>query len=111
MPYSGGLGSIGAVMIVDYWLIRRRRLSLVDLYLPGRQLSLRGRLELAGAFGHRRRLLPVVGRPSHPVLATAFRLRLVRRLLHLGRRVLRPDAGGAAQDVRVGLASALRRRS
>lgn len=34
VPYSGGLGSIGAVMIVDYWIIRRRRLSLLDLYLP-----------------------------------------------------------------------------
>ncbi|MBL9003798.1 MAG: NCS1 family nucleobase:cation symporter-1 [Myxococcales bacterium] len=34
VPYSGGLGSIGAVMIVDYWLIRKRKLSLLDLYLP-----------------------------------------------------------------------------
>jgi NCS1 family nucleobase:cation symporter-1 len=35
VPYSGGLGSIGAVMIVDYWLIRRQKLKLRDLYLPG----------------------------------------------------------------------------
>lgn len=34
VPYSGGLGSIAAVMIVDYWLIRRRNLALADLYLP-----------------------------------------------------------------------------
>jgi NCS1 family nucleobase:cation symporter-1 len=34
VPYSGGLGSIGAVMIVDYWIIRKRRLKLRDLYEP-----------------------------------------------------------------------------
>lgn len=32
--YSGGLGPIAAVMIVDYWLIRKRQLRLLDLYLP-----------------------------------------------------------------------------
>ena len=32
--YSGGLGSVAAVMIVDYWVIRRRALKLHDLYLP-----------------------------------------------------------------------------
>jgi NCS1 family nucleobase:cation symporter-1 len=32
--YSGGLGSIAAVMIVDYWVVRRTRLELADLYLP-----------------------------------------------------------------------------
>ena len=30
--YSGGMGSIGAVLIVDYWLIRKKRLALGDLY-------------------------------------------------------------------------------
>ncbi len=32
--YSGGLGPIAAVMIVDYFIIRHRRLRLLDLYLP-----------------------------------------------------------------------------
>src|SRR5262249_31920776 len=32
--YSGGLGSIAGVMIVDYWIIRRKQLVLRDLYLP-----------------------------------------------------------------------------
>ncbi len=32
--YSGGLGSVAAVMIVDYWVIRRGALKLHDLYLP-----------------------------------------------------------------------------
>ena len=30
--YSGGLGSIAGVLIVDYWLIRRKKLELPDLY-------------------------------------------------------------------------------
>jgi NCS1 family nucleobase:cation symporter-1 len=30
--YSGGMGSIGAVLIVDYWLVRKKRLALGDLY-------------------------------------------------------------------------------
>ena len=31
--YSGGLGAIAAIMVVDYWLIRKRSL-LYDLYVP-----------------------------------------------------------------------------
>ncbi len=34
LGYSGGLGSIAGVMIVDYWLIRKTKLDLADLYLP-----------------------------------------------------------------------------
>jgi NCS1 family nucleobase:cation symporter-1 len=30
--YSGGLGSIAGVMIADYWLVRKQRLKLGDLY-------------------------------------------------------------------------------
>ena len=33
LGYSGGLGSIAGVLIVDYWIARRRELSLEDLYL------------------------------------------------------------------------------
>jgi NCS1 family nucleobase:cation symporter-1 len=32
LGYSGGLGSIAGVLIADYWLIRRQRLELEDLY-------------------------------------------------------------------------------
>jgi NCS1 family nucleobase:cation symporter-1 len=35
LGYSGGLGSIAGVLIADYWIVRRRRLNLEDLYLPG----------------------------------------------------------------------------
>jgi nucleobase:cation symporter-1, NCS1 family len=34
LGYSGGLGSIAGVLIADYWILRRRRLALEDLYLP-----------------------------------------------------------------------------
>jgi NCS1 family nucleobase:cation symporter-1 len=30
--YSGGMGAIAGVLIVDYWLVRRKRLALGDLY-------------------------------------------------------------------------------
>jgi nucleobase:cation symporter-1, NCS1 family len=33
VDYSGGLGSIAGVLIADYWLVRRKRLKLEDLYL------------------------------------------------------------------------------
>jgi len=33
LGYSGGLGSIAGVLIVDYWMIRGRELRLEDLYL------------------------------------------------------------------------------
>jgi NCS1 family nucleobase:cation symporter-1 len=33
LGYSGGLGSIAGVLIADYWIVRKRTLSLEDLYL------------------------------------------------------------------------------
>jgi len=33
LGYSGGLGSIAGVLITDYWLVRKKRLALEDLYL------------------------------------------------------------------------------
>lgn len=32
LGYSGGLGSIAGVLIVDYWIVRRKQLALGDLY-------------------------------------------------------------------------------
>ncbi len=32
--YSGGLGSIAGVLVVDYWVVRRKELVLGDLYRP-----------------------------------------------------------------------------
>ncbi|MFN8062390.1 MAG: NCS1 family nucleobase:cation symporter-1 [Vicinamibacterales bacterium] len=42
LGYSGGLGSIAGVLIVDYWIVRRRALALGDLYLPDGVYSYRG---------------------------------------------------------------------
>lgn len=42
VTYSGGLGSIAAVMIVDYWLVRKTRLELRDLYQPAGAYTYRG---------------------------------------------------------------------
>jgi NCS1 family nucleobase:cation symporter-1 len=35
LGYSGGLGSIAGVLVCDYWFVRKKELSLVDLYRPG----------------------------------------------------------------------------
>jgi NCS1 family nucleobase:cation symporter-1 len=32
LGYSGGLRSIAGVLVVDYWIVRRRELRLEDLY-------------------------------------------------------------------------------
>jgi len=40
--YSGGLGAIAAIMVVDYWLIRKRSLKLYDLYVPDGSYRYRG---------------------------------------------------------------------
>jgi NCS1 family nucleobase:cation symporter-1 len=47
LGYSGGLGSIAGVLIADYWIVRRRRLALEDLYRP------RGAYRYAGGWNWR----------------------------------------------------------
>lgn len=42
LGYSGGLGSIAGVLIADYWIVRRRGLSLEDLYLTDGAYRYRG---------------------------------------------------------------------
>ena len=42
LGYSGGLGSIAGVLIADYWLVRRTRLRLEDLYLTDGVYRYRG---------------------------------------------------------------------
>jgi NCS1 family nucleobase:cation symporter-1 len=37
--YSGLMGAIGGILICDYWVIRRRRLSLRDLFLERGEYS------------------------------------------------------------------------
>ena len=37
--YSGLMGAIGGVMICDYWVLRRQRLDLAELFRPGGRYS------------------------------------------------------------------------
>ena len=60
LGYSGGLGSIAGVLIVDYWIVRRRELRLEDLYLAD---GVYRRLELRAIARDRDRLRARVGRP------------------------------------------------
>ncbi len=58
LGYSGGLGSIAGVLIADYWLVRRKKLELEDLYLAS---GVYGGVERAGA---RRDRSPAAPRPG-----------------------------------------------
>src|SRR3954465_13242595 len=52
LGYSGGLGSIAGVLVVDYWLVRKRDLRLEDLYLAdGIYRGWNGRAIAATALG------------------------------------------------------------
>lgn len=42
LGYAGGLASIAGVMIADYWLLRRKKLNLRDLYLLEGEYSYSG---------------------------------------------------------------------
>jgi NCS1 family nucleobase:cation symporter-1 len=53
--YSGGLGSIAGVLIADYWLVRRKRLALPDLYRT------RGVYTYSGGWNWRAVLATLVG--------------------------------------------------
>ena len=86
LGYSGGLGSIAGVLIADYWIVRRKQLSLEDLYLDDRTLR---PLERRRRRRHRCRLRRRLGRPDLPAPASAVRLRLVRRLRRRSRRLPR----------------------
>ncbi len=39
---SGGMGTVAGVLIADYWLVRRRKLQLEDLYLARGRYTYRG---------------------------------------------------------------------
>ncbi|HEX9458497.1 MAG TPA: NCS1 family nucleobase:cation symporter-1, partial [Thermoanaerobaculia bacterium] len=55
LGYSGGLGSIGGVMIVDYWIVRKKALVLGDLY------RLDGTYRYAGGWNWRAIFATVLG--------------------------------------------------
>jgi len=39
---SGGMGTVAGVLIADYWLVRRRKLQLEDLYMQNGVYTYRG---------------------------------------------------------------------
>jgi NCS1 family nucleobase:cation symporter-1 len=53
--YGSLLGAIGAVMIVDYWIVRRRRLDLAELY------KMDGRYAYSGGWNWRAIVAVLVG--------------------------------------------------
>ena len=53
--YSGGLGSIAGILIVDYWLVRRKQLILPDLY------KVRGAYSYAGGWNWRAVVATLLG--------------------------------------------------
>src|SRR6185503_17796051 len=55
LGYSGGLGSIAGVLIADYWIVRRTRLELEDLYLTD------GTYRYAGGWNWRAVVATVLG--------------------------------------------------
>jgi NCS1 family nucleobase:cation symporter-1 len=63
--YSSLMGAIGGILIADYWVLRRQRLSLPDLFVLG------GRYEYRG--GYNPRALLALGLAIIPVLPGFFR--------------------------------------
>jgi NCS1 family nucleobase:cation symporter-1 len=53
--YSGALGSIAGVLVVDYWLIRKCRLNIADLYLE------QGEYTYSDGWNHKAVIATVVG--------------------------------------------------
>ena len=53
--YGAMLGSFDGIAIADYWLVRKRRLDLAQLYVPG------GRYSYAGGFNVRALIAVLVG--------------------------------------------------
>jgi NCS1 family nucleobase:cation symporter-1 len=53
--YGSLLGAIGAVMIVDYWIVRRQRLDLADLY------KLDGRYAYSGGYNWKAIIAVLIG--------------------------------------------------
>ncbi len=53
--YSGGLGSIAGVLVVDYWLLRKKELDLGDLYRR------EGRYKYAGGWNWRAVIATLLG--------------------------------------------------
>ncbi len=74
--YGAMLGSFDGIAIADYWLVRKRRLDLAQLYMPGRHLLIREGLQHARRRSTRDRL----GRCAARLGVCAVALPVERRL-------------------------------
>lgn len=58
--YSSLMGAIGGILIADYWILRRRHLSLPDLYKVHGRYTYRGGINRAAMIALAAAILPVV---------------------------------------------------
>jgi nucleobase:cation symporter-1, NCS1 family len=58
--YSSLMGAIGGILIADYWILRRRQLSLPDLYKVHGRYTYRGGVNRAAMVALAAAILPVV---------------------------------------------------
>ena len=58
--YSSLMGAIGGVLIADYWVLRRRQLSLADLFKPNGRYTYRGGVNVRAMIALVVAILPVV---------------------------------------------------
>ena len=101
--YSGLLGPIAGIMVVDYFIVRRRELVSGRSVFAQWNLQLFGRHQLSRAGGlgcrHRRSFAGAGGSCT----ALALRLRVVCRLPGCRRGALRADAAGPGSRFRRGI--------
>ena len=76
LGYSGGLGSIAGVLIVDYWVLRKKQLALGDLYTTEGAYAYNGgwnwRAVAATAIGCALAWVGVWVKPLHPLYDYAW---------------------------------------
>lgn len=95
LGYSGGLGSIAGVMIVDYWIVRHKQLHLSDLYLKTGVYTYNGgwnwRAVVATLLGCFFAWIGLVFEPLKPLYSYAWFVGFaVAALLHLALMKLMP---------------------
>jgi len=69
--YSGALGAVGGVLVIDYWVIRKKQLDLRSLYVPDGAYRYRNGWNLAAVYatlaGTLFAVLGAFWEPMHPI--------------------------------------------
>jgi hypothetical protein len=94
--YSGLLGPVAGIMICDYFFIRKTELDVNSLYHTRRRLLLHEGHQSARCHGAGSGRGDSSYRTWRGVTALPVRLRVVRGLLHGGRRLRNPDEVNSA---------------